>query len=399
MKYLLFFFLLISSSYTFAQTGCTDPEASNYNSSDLVNDGSCTYPATYHYPVLKALLPSTLSESSGLVWTDGKLWTHNDSGDEAAIYQVDTGTGQVIQKVIIDNFPNNDWEDITADSSYLYIGDMGNNNGTRTNLKVLRVAKDSIGSDAVVHVNAEAISFSYADQLNFASSSTHNFDCEGIAAGKEYLYLFTKNRGDQQTKLYRLPKTPGSYSITPYSAFNVNGLITGADYSPATNEIVLIGYAASYTQSFLWFLNDFQADSFFSGNKRRIELGTTPGWQTEAISFLPDGRFLLSCETQGITDASLYTGTKDWLPVVAGMKNEAYEMFKVSPNPTRDMIRLTNTGKATVYVVYDTLNRKVLEGKFGNGERMIDLQSLTPSVYVIELSGSGEKKALRVTKQ
>ena len=113
---------------------------------------------------LKALMPYKISESSGLVFTDGKLWTHNDRGGFPWIFNIDTSTCKIKQTVVVDNFPNVDWEDITADSTHIYIGDFGNNYGMRKDLKILIIEKSDIGNKPIVHVNAKAINFIYRDQ-------------------------------------------------------------------------------------------------------------------------------------------------------------------------------------------------------------------------------------------
>jgi hypothetical protein len=89
-------------------------------------------------------LYSYAGESSGIAYTDRALWTHNDSGNASDFFKVDTVSGALLQKISITNFPNNDWEDITADSNYIYIGDFGNNNGTRTDLRVLKLIKHNL---------------------------------------------------------------------------------------------------------------------------------------------------------------------------------------------------------------------------------------------------------------
>ncbi len=200
----LAFAAFVTANSATAQMGCLDPAATNYSTSALFNDGSCTYPVTHHTPALKFQLPSAIPESSGVVWSNGKLWTHNDSGNPATFFSVDTTTGAVLQKVYVDNYSNTDWEDITADSLYIYLGDCGNNNGNRTDLKILKIAKSDIGSAAIVHLNAQAISFSYTDQTSFASNALNNFDCEAVMSMGDYLYLFTKDRGDAKTRVYQL---------------------------------------------------------------------------------------------------------------------------------------------------------------------------------------------------
>src|SRR4051812_7217146 len=273
IRTIILFCLLACMAFTGdAQSGCTDPTASNYDPAAKSNDGSCAYPYTHVNPAKVTSLDTMLMESSGLVFTDGRLWTHNDSGNPADICSIDTATGAVLQTVHIDNFPNTDWEDITGDSSYIYIADCGNNNGDRHDLKILRIAKADIGTAAVIHVNAQVINLSYADQTSFTSNPFNNYDCEAIIAVHDSLYLFTKDRGDNQTRVYRVTKMPGTYTLSPYASYNVGGLITGATCNVQTGEIVLVGYSIIKSNSFLLLLNDYKGDLFFSGNKRRVDI-------------------------------------------------------------------------------------------------------------------------------
>lgn len=306
-------FYLVSATTTFAQNGCTDISAMNYNPLAKKNDGSCYYYATHYNPLFKAVMPAAIPETSGLIWDDGKLWTLNDSGNPPALFSIDSADGHILQTVYIDNFPNIDWEDLTADEDYIYIGDFGNNRGRRTDQKILRIAKKDIGKDAVVHVKAKAISFSYADQTNFdVKAYQHNFDCEAIISIKDDLYIFTKNWSNLHTKVYKLPKEPGEYKVSPYDSFNVGGVITGASYNKKTKEVVLLGYVDFMKHSFMWFMNDYTGDHFFTGNKRYIDMGDGSAWQTEGICFISANHFLISNEKEDGKPAALYSGYKIW---------------------------------------------------------------------------------------
>lgn len=319
-----------------AQSGCTDPVANNFNPSAISNDGSCTYDVTTLGYNTKGPLYTFCTESSGVVFTDGYIWTHNDSGNPPELFKVDTANGNLVQKVTITNFPNTDWEDITADSNYIYIGDFGNNNGDRKDLKVLKVAKSALTSTAtIITVTAQAINFSYSDQTSFTSNSNTNFDCEALLSLNGSLYLFTKDRGDFQTRVYRLSKTPGTYTLSPYTSYNVNGKITGADYNKQKNEVALIGYMASSKNSFIYLLNNFSGDMFFSGNKRRIEIGnSTNDWQTEGICYgASSNELFMSCESS-YTVATLYNCFKSNM-VALGLSNyqKNTDAVQVFPNP------------------------------------------------------------------
>jgi hypothetical protein len=273
-----------------------------------VNDGSCTYPATSVSLTNAVPLPTpTLDESSGLVYTDGALWTHNDSGNPPAIYKINETTGAIIQTVNITNATNTDWEDITADANYFYIGDFGNNgNGIRTDLRVYKINKADITSAATVNVVAEIINFSYSDQVIGASPGSNNtaFDCEAFFVKNNTLHLFTKDWVTNYTKHYQLSTAPGTYSITSNEPFlNVHGLITSADIS-SDNQIALVGYDDGGVGIFMYLLYDYTGTNYFSGNVRKLDLGNAVDFgnsanskgQVEAVSFTSNGNGYISNE-------------------------------------------------------------------------------------------------------
>lgn len=280
----LFLHFVIESS---GQSGCTDPQALNYNPSAVINNGSCNYPSTNLALQLKANLASpTLDESSGIEFIGNSLWTHNDSGNNNILYRVDSTNGSVLQAIVVSNSTNTDWEDITSGPDYLYIGDFGNNNGTRTNLKVYRILK-SLLTPATTTVTADIINFSYADQTSFVSApNNNNYDCEAIIFFNDSLHLFSKNWVDKQTRHYILPPNPGTYSLPVRETFNTGNLITGAGIQEG-GVIALIGYDKSgIVPISLWMLYDFHDGLFFNGNKRKFNLSSAIVYgQTEAIDF------------------------------------------------------------------------------------------------------------------
>lgn len=255
-------------------------------------------------------------ESSGVVLSDGFIYTHNDSGNSSVFFKVNPADGTLVQMIKVSNFSNVDWEDITVDDDFVYIGDFGNNDGIRKDLKVLKISKSQFKNftDKLVYVTAEAIEFSYTEQTSFISTSTHNFDCETLISKGDSLYIFTKDRGDNATRVYKLSKTPGQYALTAIGSYNVNGLLTGGDYNAQTNEVVLIGYSASgHKNSFVYLLSNFTNDAFFGGKVVQKIIGNaTNDWQTEGIAFgSTDGKKLfLSCETTAFAKSELYATDK-----------------------------------------------------------------------------------------
>lgn len=227
----------------------------------------------------------TLDETSGLLVYNNKIITHTDSGGKAELYELDAKTGKVTRTVKITNAENVDWEDIGQDATHIYIGDIGNNSGNRTNLKIYKIAKADYNTSD--NVTAEIIAYSYADQKDFTRNpNTTNWDAEGLISYRDKLLVFTKNWEDQKTNVYAVPKTRGTHSAVLVSSFNTNGLITGADSSPDGRVIYLSGYSTSEAP-FLFTIHDLPKDSLdiFSGKvSDKIADIVSLGYQVEGIA-------------------------------------------------------------------------------------------------------------------
>ena len=301
MRQLTLLISLLFSPIIFGQFGCTDSQATNFNASASINDGSCLYNPTNYSLNLVANLVDTLSENSGLVWAAGKLYTFNDSGSGTKVYEV-TANGTIIRAIHIANSTNVDWEAMTSDSTYFYIGDFGNNNGNRTDLCIYRLLKSEVTNNAIDTVVAEKMNFSWADQLDFTSAyNANNFDCEAFYATEDSLFLFSKNWVDLKTKCYSLPNYwTDTLNATLISQFDVDGLITDACKDTINDRIYLLGYknnGSNFYTSFIWCLWDHASNFIFSGNKRRIEIGNVlTVSQTEGITLSDNGTAYVSAE-------------------------------------------------------------------------------------------------------
>ena len=329
-KYIVFTILLCTCYYSYAQVnGCPDPAANNYKNTATVNDGSCTYNDVFIKPAPDANLSAKLSETSGLIRWNNQVWTHNDSGGEPALYAVDPATGKIVKKVTIKNATNVDWEDIAQDDTYIYIGDIGNNvNGDRRDLKIYKVRKSDVSTKTAV--KATIINFSYNDQADFtpAGSNNTNFDCEAMIAYGDSLFLFSKDWVDNKTRLYKLPKTPGTYTAINIGELNVQGLITGADIIVDKRVIVLTGYNAVVTP-FIYLLYDFTGSNFFAANKRKVVVNQS-FLQAEGICAISNTEFYMSNErlqTLFTTRAKLQTLN------LAGLLNPYYSTLSAKKTP------------------------------------------------------------------
>ncbi|WMI69695.1 T9SS type A sorting domain-containing protein [Mangrovimonas sp. YM274] len=254
----------------FGQTGCTDPLANNYDAQAVQNDGSCTYDTSIVSPESSIVLDSSLEEASGLMYWMNSLWTHNDSADNN-LYEINPSSGALLSSIALASVENIDWEDIAQDENYVYLGDFGNNvNGNRTDLKIIRISKTSLEAG---NPNMDFINFSFSDQIDFTPQGVNNtdFDCEAMIVFEEDIFLFTKEWISNGTKVYKLPKKPGTFVAQMEGSYDVQGLITGAEAYEDTGVVVLLGYN-DLVMPFLFLLYDFNGDDFFGGNKRRLEL-------------------------------------------------------------------------------------------------------------------------------
>lgn len=248
-------------------------------------------------PQLKAELPKEVNETSGLFSHNGRLWTHNDSGGKPILYALDTTTFEVVQRIILANVKNKDWEDVCTDGKTVYVGDIGNNKGNHKKLKIFTFPLSAIPEEGDTTVNVDSIIFRFGDQTNFDNKKhEHDYDCEAMFATDNCLYLLSKGWATGTTRLYRLPKTPGNYVAEVVNGFDSQGLITGADYDRENHILVVIGYVKTVWKPFMYLIFDFDEAGVKLTN-RRFEMPQWRGAQTEGVCFFDDGRCYVSAET------------------------------------------------------------------------------------------------------
>ena len=80
-----------------------------------------------------------ITESSGLINIQNQLVSHNDSGGDNKIYIINKENASIQSELTVLNSLNIDWEDVSIDSNYIYIGDFGNNYGNRDDLVIYKV--------------------------------------------------------------------------------------------------------------------------------------------------------------------------------------------------------------------------------------------------------------------
>lgn len=406
MKKLLLFSLCFYIHHILpAQSGCTDSLAENYNENAMSNDGSCIYASTNYTLMPMATLNGTLEENSGLFMDGDDLWTHADGGNPEKLFRIDSTSGAILQEVTIENATNEDWEDIADNADYVYIGDFGNNGGNRTDLRIYRIAKNELSQTTAT---AELITFTFGDQIDFSYNYNMNdYDCEAMLFHNDSLHLFSKNWVDNKTRHYVLPATPGNHIAQLKETYAVEGLITGADISD-DGVVALIGYTSGGT-TFMWVLFDYQDTRFFSGNKRRIELGNAlNNSQTEGIVFKNDGFGYISAESISILPARLFSfDTEQWTnPSPTNIRSLNQLSLKIYPNPFQGTITIESSelmqGDFQIKLI-NTIGQEVwCKENIGNGNEQLTIQvdkKLPIGTYYLQLMNETSIGYYKLVKQ
>ncbi len=323
-------------------------------------------------------LQSSLDETSGLIYLNQKLITHNDSGGKPFLYELDSVSGNVSRIVVVGNATNIDWEDLCYDDTYIYIADFGNNNGSRTNLKVYRILISDYFTSVNDTVTADTIHFSYSDQTDFTSSQySTNFDAEALISYNDSLYIFTKNWGNNRTNIYALPKMPGTYQINKIDSINSQGLVTGAAFNSLSNTIVLSGYTA--LAPFAIEISNFNINELSSGTINRYLLQMPSGfsYQVESITAVNQNQYYLTAEKSFAGSSGLFKLTSNLL----GLEPIEETTATIFPNPASNVIHI-NCNDLSIVEIYDSKGAL----KKTSSNKQIYISDFSKGVYFIRIT-------------
>jgi hypothetical protein len=224
------------------------------------------------------------------------LWSSNDHGDKARIFNFDT-KGMLLKTFYLQGVDAKDFEALACNSENgdLFIGDIGNNENIRFDLCIYRVSREQY--DKSQAEKPYPIPFFYEDQKSFPpSQADRDFDCEALFYFKDSLYLFTKNRsGDLFSVCYSLPAyaSTGSDSSVQIIATRLDSVkltrwVTSADISPDGKKVVLL------SETRFWLFYDFPERNFFKGKMKEIMFnGYT---QKEGVAFADNDTIYLTDE-------------------------------------------------------------------------------------------------------
>ena len=263
-------------------------------------------PSPYGPPVTLAnIKEKTLSESSGLVasrQTPGAYWTHNDSGDGPFIYSINT-RGESLGIFRVTSAQARDWEDISIgpgpkpDKSYLYIGDIGDNNDVRTSVVIYRVEEPELttATSALTKARpgttepAEAIRLQYPD-------GAHDAEALMVHPASGHIYIVIKRLIAEPDVYEAAPPFAAGKPIvmTRIGAVHVpslfGGVITGGSVSPDGRRVALCDYFQGYELVLPANSNNF--NDIWKQRMIGFDLGKRK--QGESIAYRSDGKALLA---------------------------------------------------------------------------------------------------------
>ncbi|HKB68365.1 MAG TPA: hypothetical protein VKC61_21070 [Pyrinomonadaceae bacterium] len=254
---------------------------------------------------LADLEDQAISESSGLVasrTSPGSYWTHNDAGNEPLIYSFDSqGRSRGVWRVT--GATNYDWEDLSTGpgpkpgTNYLYIGDIGDNDGTRSEIVIYRIPEPVIPNGVPISTaqrpnateTAEAIRLRYPD-------GSHNSEALLVHPRTGRIYLIVKEKS-AKPGIYAADAPTGSGEVVTLARIGEvdlsgrsEGLINGGAISPDGQRAAL----SDYTQGYEFVLPDANApfDSIWKQPMRTVDLGKRKHGET--ICYRLDGKALLA---------------------------------------------------------------------------------------------------------
>lgn len=215
------------------------------------------------------VLSDSLEESSGLTNINGRLFSFNDSGNTSEIFEIKPGSSQ-IEKTFQTGIKNIDWEAMTNDGENFYIGEFGNNLGTRKDLKVYQIPfrNDSLMTDSI-----KTIQFFYPEQIDFTPKNiSNNFDAEAMIFLDGNIHLFTKEWITNTVSHYVIDKDlTENQPAQKLESFETGFVVTDASF--LDYKLYVVGYTKKASVYMMIFEKDGSGDLFFNKPLKKFSLG------------------------------------------------------------------------------------------------------------------------------
>jgi hypothetical protein len=245
--------------------------------------------------VLGTISSTEITESSGITASrcnENVFWTHNDSGGGEFLFAIND-KGKKLGTWKVANAKNVDWEDIATfkdekGKCFLYVGEIGNNKRTRSEMFVYKVAEPQVAAiDKSDKKNpnktesAEAIKFKYPEG---------NYDAETLMVHPKTgeIYVLSKSLigASEVFKIGKKTEKIADFSVPAIP----NGLLTGGSISPNGTRVILTDYFNAYEIVLPKDAKKF--DDIWKETPLVIELGERK--QGEAICYTNDGKAIIA---------------------------------------------------------------------------------------------------------
>lgn len=254
---------------------------------------------------LTTIKQKSISESSGLAASrsmPGAYWTHNDSGDGPFIYAFDT-RGNSFGIFRVNGAEARDWEDMAAgpgpqaNKSYLYIGDIGDNDEKRDEIVVYRVPEPALSATTRKFTRARPGSTEPAEAIRLRYPDGKH-DAEALLVHPTTGHIYIVNKVPIANPVVyeaTAPFTPGKLvtmrrlgEIRVPSIFG--GVITGGSVSPDGRRVALCDYFQGYEIVLPAGSRDF--NDIWKQKMIGFDLGKRK--QGESITYRLDGKAFLA---------------------------------------------------------------------------------------------------------
>jgi len=196
-------------------------------------------------PQLFPVAPGFVDEASGIADSysnPGYLWVEQDSGNPPDLRLI-KHDGSQGKRIVLKNASNRDWEEMQISNGpdpskkYIYLGDIGDNDGVYANCSIYRFEEPSSNADTVF--NYEKIQYHYSDGPR---------DAEAMLIDPSTKDIFIITKRDAYSRIYKLAYPQSTTSVNtaefifelPYKG------VVGSAISADAKEILVKTYGAIY---------------------------------------------------------------------------------------------------------------------------------------------------------
>lgn len=240
--------------------------------------------------LLVSLSDSRITESSGIAASPtlkDTYYTHNDSGDSARFFRFKKSG--IDAEFKLSGTKAIDWEDMASarlnGKSWIYLGDIGDNQLKRKSITIYRVEEPKSGSATLAKF--DTLECVYPD-------GSHNCEAMFVAPGSGDIYLVTKDEKESMVFVLKKPRARAINKFEKLGSLFVNTglgkygrLITGADCDPRGRYVVIRTYSGILEYAVK---GDFQG--WWKSKPSTLPVALEP--QGEAICYLKNDEGILT---------------------------------------------------------------------------------------------------------